>query len=75
MKNEILKAMKQNKITLSRHFSERAEERNVTQTQIINLFKGFTVTKAKTNKYKMINKEITILISDDFCLITTYPTK
>ena len=73
MKNEILKAMKQNKITLSRHFAERAEERNVTQTQIINLFKGFTVTKAKNNKYKMSNKEITILISDDFCLITTYP--
>ena len=75
MKNLIIKALNTNKITLSRHFGERAEERGVTQSQIIKLFKGFRIEKAKNNKYKMINSEITILISDDFCLITTYPTK
>ena len=65
-------ALNENRISLSKHFAERASERGVTQTQILNLFKSFKLEKAKSNKWKIVNAEIKILISDDFCLITTY---
>ena len=72
MKKLIIKNLNENKIILSKHFLVRMKERNINNNEIIECFKNFNVVKTKQNKFKMISKNIIIVISDDFCLITCY---
>ena len=60
-----------NNLKISKHFFERMEERGITAAEIAECLK-MNPYHRDTNKYRLTSKSIHIVISSDFCLITTY---